>query len=477
MVTAPYSLDATFKSVNKINRFRHYKLCTVIPCPNPSTLHGKPIAVLVRHHRMVELGGYRIILSGVQESHGRRAEEPLVEIAGVKIGPNIAHINRDLPNGVRGIYKHLIDTLFSADGNELLHRDDNARHGGDVVDDREADLAPPGLGHIERGAELGDDGVRGRDGERQRHLDDGGPGAGDVGVDGLLDGAVRVVEHEHGVPAGEPPLGEAPRGVLQHDGGGGGGVVDEGDLGDVPGVDEARDGSPRAAEPRLEGVEVEVVGLGDEEALPPRLRVEEGGRAAPEAAVVDARHPGLVVLELRRICAAEITDLSRFAGSGAAPARCRSVPVPVPVLGRPAAAAAAASSSGRIDAIARRAAALGLVGWFGWIGLERWWRWRFGERREVNLRIGNGGFSRRESCRVRVRTAPAEARTGPVSVGPVALTSAARGRACCFNVWFRRCCLRGRGWARLGSDWGWRKRWALIAWEVEESKQRLTCAT
>ena len=336
MVTAPYSLDATFKSVNKINRLRHYKLCSVIPCPNPSNLHGKPIAVLVRHHRMVELGGYRIILSGVQESHGRRAEEPLVEIAGVKIGPNIAHINRDLPNGVRGIYKHLIDTLFSADGNELLHRDDNARHGGDVVDDREADLAPPGLGHIERGAELGDDGVRGRDGERQRHLDDGGPGAGDVGVDGLLDGAVRVVEHEHGVPAGEPPLGEAPRGVLQHDGGGGGGVVDEGDLGDVPGVDEARDGSPRAAEPRLEGVEVEVVGLGDEEALPPRLRVEEGGRAAPEAAVVDARPPGLVVLALR-------PALRRRAHRPRPlrPPRARRrpvavpVPVPVPVLGRP----------------------------------------------------------------------------------------------------------------------------------------------
>jgi len=103
------------------------------------------------------------------------------------------------------------------------------------------------------------------------------------------------VEHEDGVPAGEVPLGEAPGGVLQDDGGGGGGVVDEGDLGDVAGADEAGDGGARAEQPLLEAVEVEGVGLREEEALPAGLRGEDRGRAAAEAAVVDARDGGVVV--------------------------------------------------------------------------------------------------------------------------------------------------------------------------------------
>jgi len=47
----------------------------------------------------------------------------------------------------------------------------------------------------------------------------------------------------------------------------------------------------------LEIVEVEVVGLAEVLELPAALRGEDGGRAAPEAAVVDARDGSVVVAE------------------------------------------------------------------------------------------------------------------------------------------------------------------------------------
>ena len=106
------------------------------------------------------------------------------------------------------------------------------------------------------------------------------------------------MEHEHGVAAREGALGEAPRHVLHDDGGGGGGVVDEGDLGGAGRPDGGGDGGARAGEPRLEGVEVERVGLREEQALPPRARREDRGRAAAEGAVVDAGHGAVVVREL-----------------------------------------------------------------------------------------------------------------------------------------------------------------------------------
>lgn len=131
--------------------------------------------------------------------------------------------------------------------------------------------------------------------EREVDLDDVAAGAGNVGVDGFLNGAVGVVEEDDGVAGLEGGGGESPGGVLEDDGGGGGGVVDDGDLVDVIGVDEALDEEARLEDGRLEGVVVEMVGLAEEEELVAVLRGDDGGGAAAEAAVVDAGDGRVVV--------------------------------------------------------------------------------------------------------------------------------------------------------------------------------------
>lgn len=123
------------------------------------------------------------------------------------------------------------------------------------------------------------------------------PGAGDVSLDGLLDGAVGVVEHDDGVASLEFGLGEAPGGLLEDDGGGGGGVVDDGDLVDVVGVDEVLDDGAGVEDAALEVVEVEAIGLGQVPELPAALGLDDGVGARPEAAVVDSGHGGVVVSE------------------------------------------------------------------------------------------------------------------------------------------------------------------------------------
>lgn len=112
--------------------------------------------------------------------------------------------------------------------------------------------------------------------------------AGNVGLDGLLNGAVGVVEEEDGVAGLEGGGGESPSGVLEDDGGGGGGVVDDGDLVNVIGVDEVLDEDAGLEDGGLEGVEVEMVGLAEEEQLVALLGGDDGGGAAAEAAVVYA---------------------------------------------------------------------------------------------------------------------------------------------------------------------------------------------
>ncbi|WVZ04843.1 hypothetical protein V8G54_018189 [Vigna mungo] len=46
-------LNTPFKPVNKLHRSRNNQLCTIIPGPNPSTLHSQAIAILMRHHRVM----------------------------------------------------------------------------------------------------------------------------------------------------------------------------------------------------------------------------------------------------------------------------------------------------------------------------------------------------------------------------------------------------------------------------------------
>lgn len=83
--------------------------------------------------------------------------------------------------------------------------------------------------------------------------------------------------------------------MLQDDCGGGGGVIDDGDLVDAFGVGERLDEAPSVEDGTLEDVEVEMVRLAEELELVALLGGDDGGRAAAEAAVVDASNRRVVV--------------------------------------------------------------------------------------------------------------------------------------------------------------------------------------
>lgn len=74
--------------------------------------------------------------------------------------------------------------------------------------------------------------------EGQMDLNDSATGAGDIGMDRFLDGAVGVVQYDGGVALVESALSEGPASVLKHNGGSGGGVINDGDLVHVIGVDQ-----------------------------------------------------------------------------------------------------------------------------------------------------------------------------------------------------------------------------------------------
>lgn len=105
------------------------------------------------------------------------------------------------------------------------------------------------------------------------------------------------MEHDGNVALIEAALGEGPGGALEDYGGGGGGVVNDGDLVDVVGVDELFDESPGLENTGPEVVKVEVVGLAEELELEELLGLHDGGWTGPEAAVVDAGDRWVVVGE------------------------------------------------------------------------------------------------------------------------------------------------------------------------------------
>ena len=82
--------------------------------------------------------------------------------------------------------------------------------------------------------------------------------------------------HDDGVPLVEVALSEAPSYVLEDYGGGGGGVINEGDFFDVVGIDEVLDNSSGMEYGLLEVVEEETVRLLKELELPPSLGSENG---------------------------------------------------------------------------------------------------------------------------------------------------------------------------------------------------------
>ena len=77
--------------------------------------------------------------------------------------------------------------------------------------------------------------------KRQRSFNDLATGVADIGVDGLLDGTVGVVEHDDCVAPLKLAFREGPSDLLEGDHGGGGGVADEGDFIVVVGIDEVLD--------------------------------------------------------------------------------------------------------------------------------------------------------------------------------------------------------------------------------------------
>ena len=111
--------------------------------------------------------------------------------------------------------------------------------------------------------ELFHDLVDGANRKRQRDLDNIPAGAHDISLDRLLDGTVSVVKHDGGIPTAELPLRESPSDLLQYNGGGGCGVVDDRDLVDVVGVDDVLNYSSGLDDLRLELVEVEIVRLSE----------------------------------------------------------------------------------------------------------------------------------------------------------------------------------------------------------------------
>lgn len=123
-------------------------------------------------------------------------------------------------------------------------------------------------------------------------------GARNVGLDGLLNSAVGVVEHENRIAGLKGGGRESPGGVLEDDRGGGGGVVNYRDFVDVVGPDEVLDEDAGLEDGGLKGVEVEGVGLAEEEELVALLGGDDGGGAAAEASVVDAGNSKVVVGEL-----------------------------------------------------------------------------------------------------------------------------------------------------------------------------------
>lgn len=168
-----------------------------------------------------------------------------------------------------------------------------------MIDDSQPNPPTVRFPHLQRLLEFGNNVGTRFDREREADLDYLTAGAGDVGLDGLLHGAVRVVEEEDSVAGLKGGGGESPGGVLEDNRRGGGGVIDDGDLVDVVGVDEALDEDARSEDGGLEGVVVEGVGLAEEEQLVALLGGDDGGRAAAEAAVIDPGDSRVVVRELR----------------------------------------------------------------------------------------------------------------------------------------------------------------------------------
>ncbi|WVZ17896.1 hypothetical protein V8G54_010878 [Vigna mungo] len=171
-----------------------------------------------------------------------------MQIASVKVSTNVLHVNMSASNGMSSVNKNMIHPLLPANLNQLLDKNNHTPHGS----------LP----------KLRNDLVVGVNREKEGNLEKIASGASDVRFHGFLDGTVSIVKHEDDITFLESSFAKVPCGVLEDDGSIGGGVVDNGDLIDVVGVDE---------DAGFEVIEVEVVGLAEVPELPAVLGSDDGG--------------------------------------------------------------------------------------------------------------------------------------------------------------------------------------------------------
>jgi len=113
----------------------------------------------------------------------------------------------------------------------------------------------------------------------------------------LLHRAISIVEHNSSITLVESSITKRACDILEDDGSGRSGVVDEGEFVKARSVDNRKKKAARCVNSGAKEREVEVVGLAEEEELPPPLGGKHRGRTAPEAAIVDAGHRRVVVGE------------------------------------------------------------------------------------------------------------------------------------------------------------------------------------
>lgn len=106
------------------------------------------------------------------------------------------------------------------------------------------------------------------------------------------------MEHDNDIAFLKFTLGEGAADLLEHDSGGRGSVVDEGNFVDGVSIDEALYNSSGFEQALPEVIEVEIIRLLKKSELPLLLSGDYGSGAASETTVVDSRDSTLVMREL-----------------------------------------------------------------------------------------------------------------------------------------------------------------------------------
>ena len=131
---------------------------------------------------------------------------------------------------MRCIHKNLVNALFPTNLDQFFHRDHHRRHQRDVINHSQPYSSSVGLpSHQSLPKHIHNLFIQIQQ-KRQQNFDDLAVGATDIGVNGLLDSTIGVVEHDDEVAFLESAFRECPSSLLKDDYGDGGGVINEGDF-------------------------------------------------------------------------------------------------------------------------------------------------------------------------------------------------------------------------------------------------------